>query len=76
MQEAVLTLILPPKHRRGDTGSVTLRVPRPMLRELEAEASHSGYTRTEVVLHLLRYGLDALAKERAEQRSTDEKKRK
>jgi hypothetical protein len=68
MGVAPVSMILPPKHKRGDTESVTMRFPRAMLKRVQVIADRSGHSRTEVVLHLLAWALDEYDREQGEQR--------
>lgn len=50
--------ILPPKEDEGEPLSTSLRIPKAILGRIDAVAKASNYTRTEVILHFLRWALE------------------
>lgn len=71
MTGVAVSRILPPKEEAEPAVTTSLRVPPSMLRELDAIAKESGYTRTEVMLHFWTW---AIQEYRAEQKAKQSKK--
>jgi predicted DNA-binding protein len=59
--------ILPPKEF-GEAVTTSLRMPKGMMARLDAVAQESGYTRTEVILHFLKWALEEYEVEKASER--------
>lgn len=62
--------ILPPRGPEGKIVPIGLRLPRGLIEELDGVAKESGYNRTEVVSHFLRWALQEYRHERALQKDT------
>lgn len=51
----------------GPTMPLSLRFPAKLLARLDAVAKVTGHPRTDVILHLVRWGLDEYERQRAEE---------
>lgn len=56
-REVAVSRILPPKEQEGDLIPTSLRIPSVILKKLDAISKESGYIRTEVMLHFLRWAI-------------------
>lgn len=65
---APVSRILPPKEDQ-EMVTTSLRMPRALIAELEAVAEESGYTRSDVIVHFVRWALDEYKREKAERKS-------
>lgn len=63
----VLSRILPPPE--GEAVGTSIRVPKAMLKRIDDVAEESGHSRTDVILHFLRWALQEYELERAEKRT-------
>lgn len=57
--------ILPPKDAEGEIIPTSLRFPRGLLAKLDVVARESGYSRTEVITHFVRWALQEYEMEKA-----------
>lgn len=71
MTGVAVSRILPPKDDPETPVTTSLRVPPSMIKDLDAIARESGYTRTEVMLHFWRW---AIQEYRSEQKAKNPKK--
>jgi predicted DNA-binding protein len=55
--EVDVSKILPPKQDEGELVTTSLRMPRVMIERLDSIAKESGYSRTEVMLHFVRWAI-------------------
>lgn len=62
--ELSVSTILPP---RVDTEAVptSIRIPKPLVDEVDVIAKETGYSRSEVLLHFIRYGVEKHKEETA-----------
>jgi predicted DNA-binding protein len=58
----------------GPTMPLSLRFPRRILDRLDAVAKVTGHPRTDVILHLVRWGLDEYERQRNEEREAAKKR--
>ncbi len=66
MSGVAVSRILPPKVDHEAPVTTSLRVPPPMLKELDEIAKESGYTRTEVMLHFWTWAIQEYRREQRE----------
>lgn len=57
--------ILPPRGPEGEVIPVSLRLARGLIAELDVVAKESGYNRTEVITHFLRWALQEYSVEKS-----------
>lgn len=53
---------------------LSLRFPQKLLARLDAVAKVTGHPRTDVILHLVRWGLDEYERQRAEETAKSQKR--
>lgn len=56
-REVAVSRILPPKDPEGELVATSLRIPEALVKRLDVVAKESSYSRTEVILHFLRWAL-------------------
>lgn len=64
VEGSTLSKILPPKENEKDFEAFSVRLPKSLVRGLEAVSEESGHSRNQVVIHFLKWAMTEYANER------------